>query len=377
MYLKKIYLKNFRNYDLLNIEFNKRINIIYGNNAQGKTNLLESIYYLATTKSHRLNNDSEIIKFGSNVCKIKGVINNRKIDTNLEIALSENGKILKINHQEIKKVGNYITSNFNIIIFEPDDLNLIKGSPNERRNFINLELSQISNNYYNILTEYNKILKIRNNVLTKMLNNKNVDDSYFKIITNKLISKAVLIYKMRNKFIDELNLECGDIFLSLTKTAGFTIKYEPNIEFESYETEYLKEKLFKTYQNNYEKEVRLGTTIYGPHRDNIGFYINLKNVKEFGSQGQQRMAILSCKLSEITIYKKYKNSEPIILLDDVFSELDDIKKNNLLKYLKNNHQIIITTTDLKKINKKLLGEANIYKIKEGKIIKLEEMKENE
>lgn len=377
MYLKRIYLKNFRNYDLLNIEFNKRINIIYGNNAQGKTNLLESIYYLATTKSHRLNNDSEIIKFGSNVCKIKGVINNQKNDTNLEIALSENGKILKINHQEIKKVGNYITSNFNIIIFEPDDLNLIKGSPNERRNFINLELSQISNNYYNILTEYNKILKIRNNVLTKMLNNKNVDDSYFKIITNKLISKAVLIYKMRNKFIDELNLECGDIFLSLTKTAGFTIKYEPNIEFESYETEYLKEKLFKIYQNNYEKEVRLGTTIYGPHRDNIGFYINLKNVKEFGSQGQQRMAILSCKLSEITIYKKYKNSEPIILLDDVFSELDDIKKNNLLKYLKNNHQIIITTTDLKKINKKLLGEANIYKIKEGKIIKLEEMKENE
>ena len=353
MYLKKIYLKNFRNYDLLNIEFNKRINIIYGNNAQGKTNLLESIYYLATTKSHRLNNDSEIIKFGSNVCKIKGVINNQKIDTNLEIALSENGKILKINHQEIKKVGNYITSNFNIIIFEPDDLNLIKGSPNERRKFINLELSQISNNYYNILTEYNKILKIRNNVLTKMLNNKNVDDSYFKIITNKLISKAVLIYKMRNKFIDELNLECGDIFLSLTKTAGFTIKYEPNIEFESYETEYLKEKLFKIYQNNYEKEVRLGTTIYGPHRDNIGFYINLKNVKEFGSQGQQRMAILSCKLSEITIYKKYKNSEPIILLDDVFSELDDIKKNNLLKYLKNNHQIIITTTDLKKINKKI------------------------
>ena len=373
MYLKKIYLKNFRNYDLLNIEFNKRINIIYGNNAQGKTNLLESIYYLATTKSHRLNNDSEIIKFGSNVCKIKGVINNQKIDTNLEIALSENGKILKINHQEIKKVGNYITSNFNIIIFEPDDLNLIKGSPNERRNFINLELSQISNNYYNILTEYNKILKIRNNVLTKMLNNKNVDDSYFKIITNKLISKAVLIYKMRNKFIDELNLECGDIFLKLTKTAGFTIKYEPNIEFESYETEYLQEKLFKIYQNNYEKEVRLGTTIYGPHRDNIGFYINLKNVKDFGSQGQQRMAILSCKLSEITIYKKYKNSEPIILLDDVFSELDDIKKNNL----KNNHQIIITTTDLKKINKKLLGEANIYKIKEGKIIKLEEMKENE
>lgn len=377
MYLKKIYLKNFRNYDLLNIEFNKRINIIYGNNAQGKTNLLESIYYLATTKSHRLNNDSEIIKFGSNVCKIKGVINNQKIDTNLEIALSENGKILKINHQEIKKVGNYITSNFNIIIFEPDDLNLIKGSPNERRNFINLELSQISNNYYNILTEYNKILKIRNNVLTKMLNNKNVDDSYFKIITNKLISKAVLIYKMRNKFIDELNLECGNIFLSLTKTAGFTIKYEPNIEFESYETEYLKEKLFTIYKNNHEKEVRLGTTIYGPHRDNIGFYINLKNVKEFGSQGQQRMAILSCKLSEITIYKKYKNSEPIILLDDVFSELDDIKKNNLLKYLKNNHQIIITTTDLKKINKKLLGEANIYKIKEGKIIKLEEMKENE
>ena len=374
MYLKKIYLKNFRNYDSLNIEFSKRINIIYGNNAQGKTNLLESIYYLATTKSHRLNNDIEMIKFNNNICKIKGIVNNQKINTNLEIDISENGRILKIDNQEVKKVENYITTSFNIIIFEPDDLNLIKGSPNERRNFINLELSQISNNYYNILSEYNKILKIRNNILTKISNNKNIDDNYFKIITNKLISKAILIYKMRNKFIDELNIECGNIFLNLTKTAGFNIKYEPNVEFESYDTEYLKEKLFKIYKNNYEKELRLGTTIFGPHRDNIGFYIDMKNIKDFGSQGQQRMAILSCKLSEITIYKKYKNSDPIILLDDVFSELDDIKKNNLLKYLKNNHQIIITTTDLKKINKKIIGEANIYKIKEGKIIRLEEMK---
>lgn len=374
MYLKKIYLKNFRNYDSLNIEFSKRINIIYGNNAQGKTNLLESIYYLATTKSHRLNNDIEMIKFNNNICKIKGIVNNQKINTNLEIDISENGRILKIDNQEVKKVENYITTSFNIIIFEPDDLNLVKGSPNERRNFINLELSQISNNYYNILSEYNKILKIRNNILTKISNNKNIDDNYFKIITNKLISKAILIYKMRNKFIDELNIECGNIFLNLTKTAGFNIKYEPNVEFESYDTEYLKEKLFKIYKNNYEKELRLGTTIFGPHRDNIGFYIDMKNIKDFGSQGQQRMAILSCKLSEITIYKKYKNSDPIILLDDVFSELDDIKKNNLLKYLKNNHQIIITTTDLKKINKKIIGEANIYKIKEGKIIRLEEMK---
>lgn len=377
MYLKKIYLKNFRNYDTLNIEFNKKINIIYGNNAQGKTNLLESIYYLSTTKSHRINNDNEIIKFNKGACKIKGIVKKNKLSDSFEISLTENNKALKINNQEIKKVGNYITSNFNIIIFEPEDLNIIKGSPNERRNFINLELSQISNNYYNILNEYNKIIKIRNNLLKKILNNQKVEENYFNIITNKLIEKAILIYKMRNKFVNELNLECKNIFLYLTKTDGFFIKYLPNIEINNYETEYLKEKLLEIYKKNYEKEVRNATTIYGPHRDDILFYINDKNIKEFGSQGQQRIAILSTKLSEIPIYKKYKNNNPILLLDDVFSELDDIKKNSLLKYLKNDNQIIITTTDLKRINKKIIGEANIYKIKDGKIIKLEEMKENE
>ncbi len=377
MYLKKISLKNYRNYDSLNIEFSKKINIIYGNNAQGKTNLLESIYFLATTKSHRLNNDNEIIKFNKDICKIKGIVKNNKINTNLEINITENNKILKIDNQEIKKVGNYITSNFNIIIFEPEDLEIIKGSPNERRNFINLELSQISNNYYNILTEYNKILKIRNNLLKKILNNNKVEEHYFNIITNKLIEKAILIYKMRNKFINELNLECGNIFYNLTKTNGFIIKYLPNIEINNYETDYLKEILLNIYKKNYEKEVKIATTIYGPHRDDIQFFINDKNIKEFGSQGQQRIAILSTKLSEIPIYKKYKDNNPILLLDDVFSELDDIKKNNLLKYLKNDNQIIITTTDLKRVNKKIIGEANIYKIKEGKIIRLEEMKENE
>lgn len=368
MYLKKLNLKNFRNYDNLDIKLNKNINIIYGNNAQGKTNLLESIYVLSMARSHQFSIDNNLIKYGKEKCKVKGIVEDNKINTTLEISFSDKNKNLKIDNNEIKKVGNYITSMFSTIIFYPEDLEIIKGSPQERRNFINLELSQISNNYYKILTEYNKLLKIRNNLFKKS----KIDEAYFNIITKSLIEKAVIIYKMRYKFINEINQECGKIFYSFTKNENFKLNYEPNIEFDNFETEYLKNKLIDKFKKNYEKEINALTTLYGPHRDEVIFLLDNKNIKEFGSQGQQRVAILSVKLSEINIFKKYKKVNPILLLDDVFSELDDIKKNNLIKYLKNDNQVVITTTDLKRINKKTLGQASVFKIKEGKIIRMEE-----
>lgn len=373
MYLEELQLRNFRNYDSLKIKLNSNINIFYGNNAQGKTNLLESIYVLGLTKSHLLNLDENLIKDNQKSCKIKGIIRKNKFKEKLEIEFNENKKILKKDNIEIKKINEYINSSLNVIIFYPEDLEIIKGSPNNRRNFINLELSQLSDNYLKILTEYNKLLKIRNEYLKKINKNIKVDITYFQIITNYLIDKAILIYKMRLKLINKINENCEKIFFELSKIKGFNIKYITNFLPLNDEID-IKNNLLKLYEKNHKKEIKLGTTLYGPHRDDIEFYINDKNLKNYGSQGQKRLAILATKLSEIEIFKQFKNSNPILLLDDVFSELDDIKKNNLVKYIKDDIQVIITTTEIKNINK--FKSASIFKIKNGEIIKIKEVEKD-
>lgn len=375
MFLEELQLKNFRNYNSLKIKLNPHINIIYGNNAQGKTNLLESIYVLGLTKSHLYNLDNNLIKKEEEVCKIKGKYKNNKMHTSLEIEFTSNSKKMKIDKEEIKRINNYIHSSLNLIVFYPEDLEIIKGSPTARRNFMNLELSQLSDNYLKLLTEYNKLLKIRNEYLKKISKNIKIDETYFEIITNYLVDKAFLLYKMRNKFIDQLNNNCGKIFYELTQIEGFHIKYVPNYIF-STEIENIKEKILEKFKSNHLKEIRFGTTLYGPHRDEIEFYIHEQNLKDYGSQGQKRIAILSVKLAEIEIFKKFKDTNPILLLDDVFSELDDIKKNKIIKYISNDIQVIITTTELKKINQKKFDSVSVFKIKNGEIIKSKEVERN-
>lgn len=373
MYLEELQLKNFRNYDSLKIKLNPHINIIYGNNAQGKTNLLESIYVLGLTKSHLFALDNSLIKNGKQICSIKGIVKKNSIKTKYEISYNLDNKILKIDNQEIKKVTDYINNSLNIIIFYPENLEIIKGSPNNRRNFLNLELSQLSDNYLKIMTEYNKLLRIRNDYLKKMSKNINIDQTYFNIVTNYLVDKGILIYKMRKKFIDKINENCGKIFYELTKLEEFNIKYLSNFVEEGE----VKNNFIRKLEKNLSREIKCGTTLYGPHRDELEFYLKDKNLKIYGSQGQKRMAILAMKLSEIEIFKQFKNTNPILLLDDVFSELDDIKKNNIIKYITNGIQVIITTTEIKKINKKKFDSVTIFKIKNGEIIKTEEVEKNE
>ena len=224
MYLEKLLLQNFRNYSSLNIKLNPHVNIIYGNNAQGKTNLLESIYVLGLTKSHLLQLDNHLITTGKEFYKIKGIVKKNKIKTTYEVNCNLNKKILKINGQKIKKISDYINNSLNIIIFYPEDLEIIKGSPNIRRNFLNLELSQLSNNYLKILNEFNKLLKIRNEYLKKMGKNQSYDKTYFNIITNYFVDKSLIIYKMRKKFVEKLNENCGKIFFEITKLSDFHIE---------------------------------------------------------------------------------------------------------------------------------------------------------
>ena len=375
MYIKKLKLHNFRNYKNLVFTLTKGINIIYGENAQGKTNLLESIYVLGLTKSHRSFIDNSLINNENNYLTIEGIINNNKIDDKLNIYINTKNKVLKYNNKNIKKVSDYL-SIMNIIIFSPDDLEIIKGSPQIRRKYINLELSQLYSNYYILMNEYNKILKLRNEYLKKINKRISVDKNYINILTSYLIDKSILIYKMRNKYIKKINEYCASIYKDIMNLQGVFVKYSTSIDFDLKNSN-LKDYLLEEYNKRLEYDIKLCTTSLGPHKDDIEFYLNDKNLKFYGSQGQQRLAVLAFKLAEIEIFKKYKGTTPILLLDDIFSELDDNKKNNLLKYISRDIQTIITTTDLNNLDLKLIKKSKLFNINNGNIIKIKEVKLDE
>ncbi|MDD4809096.1 MAG: DNA replication/repair protein RecF, partial [Bacilli bacterium] len=320
--------------------------------------------------------DNNLIKNGFNNAKIKGNILDNNIKSTMEINIEKKNKHFKIDNNDIKKTSDYI-SKLNIIIFYPEDLELIKGSPGVRRKYFNLELSQLYPKYFKVLNDYKKILKIRNDYLKQMQKGIEVDQTYFDILTEYLIENAIFIYKARNKFILRINEYFGKIYKRISGTEGLIIKYSPYFNLENFETEYLKKTLKEKVIKMHSTEIKLGVTLIGPHRDDFLFYLKENNIKEFGSQGQQRLAIISLKLAEVDVFRKYNNKIPILLLDDVFSELDDNKKNKLLKYISKNTQTFITTTDLKNIDPKTLTQAKIFKIKEGKVIKTKEVENNE
>ncbi len=371
MILKQLKITNFRNYKSLNIDLSNKINIIYGQNAQGKTNILESIYVLGLTKSHRSFIDEDLIKSGELSAKILGNIEKDSIISTFEIILNRKKKQYKIDNDDIKRTSDYI-SNMNIIIFYPEDLDLIKGSPNIRRKYLNLELSQLYNNYYRVLNDYNKLLKIRNEYLKRIQKNIQIDKNYFDIITEYLIDKATFIYRARNKFINKINNYASNIYKEIMKLDNFYLRYKTNFEFKDYSEIEIKEQLKAKFNSEINNEIKLGNTLYGPHRDEFEFYLDNNNLKSYGSQGQQRLAVITIKLAEIEIFKKHSKTSPILLLDDVFSELDDEKKNNLLKYIKDDIQTIITTTDLKNIDEKIIKHAKLFKVESGTIVEIKE-----
>ena len=366
MILNDISLINFRNYDKLNLELCDNVNILIGNNAQGKTNILESIYVLGITKSHRSLIDNNLIKNNENFCKIKGNIKINNISRKLEFFLSGKEKKVFINKNQIKKLTDYI-SKFNIIIFTPDDLELIKGSPNTRRKFLNIEIGQIDNKYLNIVNDYNKLLKNRNEFLKKLNINSSSELRYLEVLNEKIIEKAVYIYEKRFEFIELINSNLSNIYSDITNNGNLSIKYIHNLNIDTFDEEKIINLFKDKFKNNLNREIILGTTLFGPHKDDFSFINSNNDMKYFGSQGQQRSAVLALKLSEIEIFKEKTKENPILLLDDIFSELDDIKKNNVIKYIKSGIQTIITTTDLNQINEELLEDSFIYKIDNGQV----------
>ena len=367
MIIKNLKLKNFRNYADLDIEFSKKVNIFVGNNAQGKTNVLESVYVLAITKSHRVNYDADLIRNGSKSAKIKAIIRkkNNQVNNELEVLLSTKGKKVSINKKPIKKISDYI-SYFNVIIFHPDDLSILKGSPSERRKFLNIEIGQLDNLYFTYLNNYNTILKNRNDYLKK-ITIENYDASYLEILTKQLVDNAVKIYHYRQNFINEINVAIKKVNDKIKGLENIELKYETSIPISTEEE--TRQNLFEKYKSILNREIIMTQTLIGPHRDDFVFFVNGKNLKDFGSQGQQRIAVLSLKLAEIEIFKEKKGEYPVLLLDDVFSELDNRKKSNIIKYLSKRMQIIITTTDIRDIDISNLKDISIFMVKNAVITK--------
>ena len=360
MFLKKIELKNFRNYENLELNFDKKINIFIGNNAQGKTNILESIYVLAFTKSHRTSKDIYLLRKNSLFTRIKGTILSDEKDTIYEVLINENGKKVSINNNPLKKVSEYM-SNINTIMFCPDDLEIIKGSPQLRRAFFNTEICGFDKDYVLYLSEYTKILKTRN----EYLKNEKINKEYLDILTDKLIDLNIKIYFKRLKFIEKINEYIKDIYKNISEKNDIYIKYDSFIEYDNPEN--LKYQLENKFDRLYNNEINQQITLLGIHRDDYSIFIDNIKINNYGSQGQHRVAILCLKLAEIELYKNELNKSPILLLDDIFSELDKDKKTNIIKYIENDLQVFITSTDLDNIDKKIVKNADIFNITNGKV----------
>lgn len=368
MIIKNIKLKNFRNYENLDFVLNNRLNIIIGNNAQGKTNILESIYFLSLTKSFFAVNDKVVIKKNCLYARIDGIITSNNGCNNLSILVNNYGKYLKIGNKEIKKSSDYL-GYLKVILFSPDNIRLLKEGPSIRRRFLNIEISQLSKRYILILNQFNDLLKQRNEYL-KNIRNSLMDKDYMLILNQKFAELAYQIYNFRNDFIVEINKRIKDIYKSIINIDNIEIKYITDIKLNDKET--MINEIIDRLDRNYDKEILYGSTLIGPQRDDFCILLNGNDISSYGSQGQMRIAILSVKLSEIDIIFNKFGEYPVILLDDIFSELDVDKRNKLIKYLNCDKQVIITTTDIENINEELVNNAKLFKIDNGKVIETRE-----
>jgi DNA replication and repair protein RecF len=365
VYIKNIQLNNFRNYTNLKIDFEKNINIFLGDNAQGKTNLLEAIYFLALGKSPRNYIKDDLIQWQKQYFYIKGTIIEEDCSTIIEIGLNKNNnKIIKVNGVEKKSFAE-ILGLFNVVIFSPEDLLLIKGSPNIRRNFLDGEISQIFPYYGKLLNQYNKIILNRNSILKT---NKKDLQKIIDVFDIQLAKVASEIIKKRLDVLEKIKILANLIHRKLTDNQeNLEIVYHSFIESKELaklSKEEIENILLKKYRESLSIDLKNKVTSIGPHRDDLIIKINGYNVKKYGSQGQQRTAVLSLKIAEIELFVSYKGNYPVLLLDDVLSELDEKRRNFLLKNIKNKIQTFITTTDKDNL---ILNSGKIFKIEKGNI----------
>ncbi len=358
MIIDKIELVDFRNYEELSLDFTDQTNIIYGKNAQGKTNILEAIYMCATSKSHRGAKDKDIINFSKEEAHIKINVDKSGVPFRIDIHLKKNkSKGIAVNGVKIKKASE-LFGILNAVVFSPEDLEIIKGAPAGRRRFIDMELCQIDKIYVNNLVNYNKALDNRNKLLKDIYNNKELEET-LDIWDLQLLKYGKEIIKSRKIFINKLNEIVKEIHSKITEAKEeLFIKYEFCVDEEDFEKELLKSR---------ERDKKLKQTNIGPHRDDIVFFVKDKDMKIFGSQGQQRTCALSLKLSELKLIEIVTKDKPVLLLDDVLSELDSDRQEMLLDNL-SDIQTFITCTGIDEFVNKRFKIDKLFKIQNGKVL---------
>ena len=343
----------------MSLEFDKSTNIFYGDNAQGKTNILEAVYLSGTTKSHRGTKDKDMIQFGANESHIETIVEKNGIKYQIDMHLKKNSpKGIAINKIPIRKASE-LFGIINIVFFSPEDLNIIKNGPGERRRFIDLELSQLDKVYLNNLSNYNRIVNQRNHLLKEIDYNKGALET-LDIWDMQLIQYGNKIVERRQKFIEEINKIISNIHKKLTgNREDIKIVYEPSNGALSFEQALLKNK---------EKDLRIKSTSVGPHRDDSAFLVSDIDIRKYGSQGQQRTAALSLKLSEIELVKQSIHDTPVLLLDDVLSELDKHRQNYLLDSI-HDIQTLITCTGVDEFVNHRFSINKVFHVQNGQVTK--------
>ena len=359
MIVESLKLQNYRNYEYLNMNFDEKINIIYGDNAQGKTNILESMYVCATSKSHRGSKDREIIRFDNDESHIKVNVKKNDMNYRIDMHLKKNKpKGIAVNGIPIKRAVE-LFGILNIVFFSPEDLNIIKNGPSERRRFIDMELCQLNKLYYQNLSSYHKILNQRNSLLKQLAYNKSLMDT-LEVWDDQLVLYGSKVIEERERFVRMMNEIIYDIHYNLTSgKEKLEIVYEKSVEADKFKNTLIDKK---------NVDLNYTSTQTGPHRDDISFLINGIDARKFGSQGQQRTVALSLKMAEIKLVKKMINDDPILLLDDVMSELDSKRRASLIDEIKD-IQTIITCTGYDDFIKEQMTINSVYKVVNGTVSK--------
>ncbi|MCZ0717573.1 DNA replication/repair protein RecF [Aerococcus kribbianus] len=368
MKLDWIQLENFRNYQEISVDFSPGINVFIGENAKGKTSLLEAIYMLSLARSHRTGNEKEMINWQADTAYIKGQMTNKRSQIPLALKIGKHGKAAKVNHLDQSRLTDFI-GYLNVVLFAPEDLELVKGSPQNRRKFIDRELGQMSAIYLYEAVNYQRIMKQRNQYLKSLQAHEAKDRLYLQVLTEQLAESASKIVAQRRDFIKQLEEWAQPIHQSVSRgLEELTLHYHPPIPLESEMADQeIYQALIDKFQTLSDREIERGVTLLGPHRDDLIFKINGKDVQKFGSQGQQRTTVLSMKLAEIECMQTVKGEYPILLLDDVLSELDNERQTLLLKTIEKKVQTFLTTTSLDGIQKDYIDEPHLYTIKDGQI----------
>lgn len=369
MIIKELELKDFRNYESLNLKFHNKVNIFLGDNAQGKTNILEAIYVSSIGKSFRTREDSDMVRFGSEFAKIGVSAEKDNEELLVEIALTDKGKGIKVDGLKIKKTAELL-ENIYAVIFSPEDLKIVKEDPEKRRKFIDTEISRISRAYFSRLSDYKKIVKQRNAFLKDsrfMMGSAGKSGlDVLDIWDEQLAGYGAEVIVKRNEFIKKLNVISKELHRGITGgREEIEIVYEPSIEVKgsvSEQHEFFKKSLAASRQN----DLRSGSTSRGPHRDDIAILVNGIDMRKFGSQGQQRTSALSLKLAELRLIYEETGENAVLLLDDVMSELDASRQNFLVNSL-GDVQLFITTTDLGEEVKNALPEGKTFYVTNGEV----------